>query len=184
LRARHHAGMLLLELRDDGRGIDLARVRQLVAERGYASEATAGQLSEQELLAFLFLPRFTLSQQVTEISGRGVGLDAVQHIVRQLRGNVRLEQRQGQGCSFHIEVPLTLSVVRSLVVAVGGEAYAFPLASIEHMLRLEREAIVQLEGRPHLWYGGQAVSLVAASQLLGRAEAGAEPGEVPVVLLR
>jgi two-component system sensor histidine kinase and response regulator WspE len=88
---------------------------------------TAAQLSE-ELLTFLFLPGFSLRDTVTEVSGRGVGLDAVQHMVRQLRGAVVLEQTAGEGSRFHLEVPLTLSVVRSLVVEVGGEAYAFPLA--------------------------------------------------------
>ena len=118
--------MLVLELRDDGAGVDLERLRAAVIERGFANAETGARLSEEELLAFLFLPGFSMRGQVTEVSGRGVGLDAVQHMVRQLRGGVRMEQRQGEGTRFHLEVPLTLSVVRSLVVEIGGEAYAFP----------------------------------------------------------
>lgn len=125
IRARHHAGMLVLELSDDGGGIDLQRLRETVLNRQFATAETVAQLSEEELLAFLFLPGFSMREQVTEVSGRGVGLDAVQHMVRQLRGGVRMEQRQGQGALFHVEVPLTLSVVRSLVVEIGEEAYAF-----------------------------------------------------------
>lgn len=184
LRARHHAGMLLLELADDGRGIDLERLRGAVVARGYAAAATAARMSEQELLAFLFLPGFSLSDQVTEISGRGVGLDAVQHKVRQLRGNVHLSQRQGQGCCFRLEMPLTLSVVRSLVVEIGDEAYAFPLASIEHMLQVAPAEVVQLEGRPHLWYQQRHIGLIAASQILQRAGAAAARKTIPVVLIR
>ncbi|MCF3997323.1 ATP-binding protein, partial [Pseudomonas aeruginosa] len=100
IRARHHAGMLVLELSDDGGGIDLQRLRETVLNRQFATAETVAQLSEEELLAFLFLPGFSMREQVTEVSGRGVGLDAVQHMVRQLRGGVRMEQRQGQGALF------------------------------------------------------------------------------------
>lgn len=126
LRASHQAGLLVLELSDDGNGVDLARLRDSIVERNLSPLETALRLSEEELLTFLFLPGFSLRDKVTEVSGRGVGLDAVQHMVRQLRGAVVLEQTAGQGSRFHLEVPLTLSVVRSLVVEVGEEAYAFP----------------------------------------------------------
>lgn len=126
LRASHQAGLLVLELSDDGNGVDLERLRASIVERNLSPLETALRLSEEELLTFLFLPGFSLRDKVTEVSGRGVGLDAVQHMVRQLRGAVVLEQTAGQGSRFHLEVPLTLSVVRSLVVEVGEEAYAFP----------------------------------------------------------
>ncbi|OLU23586.1 hybrid sensor histidine kinase/response regulator [Pseudomonas sp. PA15(2017)] len=184
IRARHHAGMLLLELRDDGGGVDLEKLRRAVVQRGFATEQTGEQLTEEELLAFLFLPGFSMRDQVTEVSGRGVGLDAVQHMVRQLRGGVRMQQRQGEGSTFHLEVPLTLSVVRSLVVEVGGEAYALPLAHIERMTRLQAEDIVQLEGRQHFWSGGQHVGLIAASQILQRPEGKPSDNGIPVVLIR
>ncbi|MFQ6555504.1 hybrid sensor histidine kinase/response regulator [Pseudomonas sp. Lb2C1-1] len=168
LRASHQAGLLVLELADDGAGVDLERVRRSIVERGLSPEPTAASLSEEELLTFLFLPGFSLRDKVTEVSGRGVGLDAVQHMVRQLRGAVVLEQTAGEGSRFHLEVPLTLSVVRSLVVEVGDEAYAFPLAHIERMCDLASEDIVQVEGRQHFWHEGRHIGLVAASQLLNR----------------
>ncbi|MDN5398229.1 MAG: Hpt domain-containing protein, partial [Pseudomonas sp.] len=124
LRASHQAGLLVLELSDDGNGVDLERLRGTIVDRNLSPVETALRLSEEELLTFLFLPGFSLRDKVTEVSGRGVGLDAVQHMVRQLRGAVVLEQTAGQGSRFHLEVPLTLSVVRSLVVEVGEEAYA------------------------------------------------------------
>ncbi|MBD8268710.1 hybrid sensor histidine kinase/response regulator [Pseudomonas fluorescens] len=174
LRASHQAGLLVLELSDDGNGVDLERLRGTIVDRHLSPVETALRLSEEELLTFLFLPGFSLRDKVTEVSGRGVGLDAVQHMVRQLRGAVVLEQTAGQGSRFHLEVPLTLSVVRSLVVEVGEEAYAFPLAHIERMCDLAPEDIVQLEGRQHFWHEGQHVGLVAASQLLQR-----PPGQTP-----
>lgn len=184
LRARHHAGMLVLELSDDGAGIDLQRLRDSVVTRKLASAESAAKLSEEELLTFLFLPGFSLREQVSEVSGRGVGLDAVQYELRQLRGSVRLEQRSGEGSRFILQVPLTLSVVRSLVVTIAGEAYALPLAHIERMLRVAPEEIVQLEGRQHFWHDDRHVGLISASQLLQRNEGTVDEAGIPLVLIR
>jgi two-component system sensor histidine kinase and response regulator WspE len=184
LRASHQAGLLVLELSDDGHGVDLPRLRKNVIERQLSTADTVAQLSEEELLTFLFLPGFSLRDKVTEVSGRGVGLDAVQHSVRQLRGAVGLEQSSGQGSRFHLEVPLTLSVVRSLVVTVGDEAYAFPLAHIERMCDLGPDDIVQVEGRQHFWHEGRHVGLVAASQLLQRPAAQSNEQSLKVVVIR
>ncbi|MDP9941950.1 hybrid sensor histidine kinase/response regulator [Ectopseudomonas alcaliphila] len=184
LRARHHAGMLVLEVGDDGAGIDLERVAQAVIKRRFATAEQVQQMTEEELLAFLFLPGFSMSQQVTEVSGRGVGLDVVQHEIRRMRGNVRLLQSPDQGCLFHLELPLTLSVVRALVVTIGGEAYAFPLAQIERMLRLPRSAIVQLEGRQHFWLEDEHVGLISAAQLLQCNEKQGDDDSIPIVLIR
>ncbi|WPP01000.1 hybrid sensor histidine kinase/response regulator [Pseudomonas sp. HR96] len=184
LRASHQAGLLVLELVDDGNGVDLEKLRRAIIQRQLSPADTAAQLSEEELLSFLFLPGFSMRDTVTEVSGRGVGLDAVQHMVRQLRGSVDLRQVAGQGSQFHLEVPLTLSVVRSLVVEVGDEAYAFPLAHIEHMLDLPADDIVQLEGRQHFWYQERHVGLVAASQLLQRPAAQGGQESLKVVVIR
>lgn len=184
LRASHQAGLLVLELSDDGNGVDLERLRGTIVDRHLSPLETALRLSEEELLTFLFLPGFSLRDKVTEVSGRGVGLDAVQHMVRQLRGAVVLEQTAGQGSRFHLEVPLTLSVVRSLVVEVGEEAYAFPLAHIERMCDLAPDDIVQLEGRQHFWHEGRHVGLVAASQLLQRPAGQSNEETLKVVVIR
>ncbi|WP_176509738.1 MULTISPECIES: hybrid sensor histidine kinase/response regulator [Pseudomonas] len=184
LRASHQAGLLILELSDDGAGIDLERLRRNIVERGLSPADTVAQMSEAELLTFLFLPGFSLRDKVTEVSGRGVGLDAVQHMVRDLRGSIELTQLPGQGCRFHLEVPLTLSVVRSLVVEVGGEAYAFPLAHIERTLEVATEDIVQIEGRQHFWHEGRHIGLVAASQLLNRPAGQGEASRLRVVVIR
>jgi len=184
LRASHQSGLLVVELIDDGAGVDLERLRRSIIDRKLSPEETAAQLSEEELLSFLFLPGFSMRDKVTEVSGRGVGLDAVQHMVRQLRGGVELVQQAGQGSCFHLEVPLTLSVVRSLVVEVGGEAYAFPLAHIERMRDVQADDIVQLEGRQHFWHEERHVGLVAASQLLNRPASQHNEDVLKVVVIR
>ena len=184
LRASHQAGMLSLELIDDGAGIDLERLRSSIVERALSPADTVARMSEAELLTFLILPGFSLRDKVTEVSGRGVGLDAVQHMIRELRGSIELTQVAGQGCRFHLQVPLTLSVVRSLVVEVGGEAYAFPLAHIERTLEVTAEQIVQIEGRQHFWHEGRHIGLVAASQLLNRPAGQTEEASLRVVVIR
>ena len=184
LRASHQTGLLILELSDDGAGIDLERLKRNIVERGLSPADTVAQMSEAELLTFLFLPGFSLRDKVTEVSGRGVGLDAVQHMVRDLRGSIELTQVAGQGCRFHLEVPLTLSVVRSLVVEVGDEAYAFPLAHIERTLEVAADEIVQIEGRQHFWHEGRHIGLVAASQLLNRPAGQGQASSLRVVVIR
>ncbi|MGE8409113.1 MAG: hybrid sensor histidine kinase/response regulator [Pseudomonas sp.] len=184
LRASHQAGLLILEISDDGAGVDLPRLSRSIIERQLSPAETLAQMSEAELLTFLFLPGFSLRDKVTEVSGRGVGLDAVQHMVRQLRGQIEMTQQSGHGSRFHLEVPLTLSVVRSLAVEVSGEAYAFPLAHIERTLELPAEAIVQLEGRQQFWHDGRHIGLVAASQLLNRPATQNSGHSLKVVVIR
>ena len=183
LEARHSAGKLLIAVGDDGRGIDLDALRASVVARGLAQAEAVAAMSDAELFDFLLLPGFSLRDTVTDVSGRGVGLDAVQNFVKAVRGTVRIESAGGQGTRFVLQLPLTLSVVRSLIVEVAGEAYAFPLAHVRRALSVPRSAIETLEGQQHIAFEGRPVSLVTARQLLG---AGAEPmaaEDVNVVLV-
>jgi two-component system, chemotaxis family, sensor histidine kinase and response regulator WspE len=167
LEARHTGGTLQILISDDGAGIDLGVLRESIVQRSLATADFARTLSEPELLEFLFLPGFTLKNTVTEISGRGVGLDAVLNMVKQLRGTVRVTSQLGSGSRFVLQLPLTLSVVRTLLAEVGGESYAFPLAYIARTLSLPRSRIETLEGRQLFDFEGRAVGLVDASQVLG-----------------
>jgi two-component system sensor histidine kinase and response regulator WspE len=170
LEARHLAGMLEISVSDDGPGIDPSEVRSVIVARGLSDPDTAAKLSEDELHAFLFLPGFTLRREVTEISGRGVGLDAVESAVKQLRGKLRVSSRQGQGAAFQLHLPLTLSVVRSLIAEVGGEPYAFPLAHIDRSLSIEPSSVQVLAGRQHVKIGDEHIGLVMAPQIFGTAD--------------
>ncbi|MHB9833556.1 hybrid sensor histidine kinase/response regulator [Paraburkholderia terrae] len=182
LEARHSAGKLLISVSDDGAGIDLDNVRASVIRRKLADEDTAARLSEPELLDFLLLPGFSMREQVTDVSGRGVGLDAVHEMVKSVRGTVRIFNEPGRGSRFVMQLPLTLSVVRSLLVDVGGEAYAFPLAHVRRTLELARADIDMLEGQQHFAFEGKPVGLVTAHQLLG-AQAGVTRESVSVVVI-
>ncbi|QGZ66483.1 hybrid sensor histidine kinase/response regulator [Paraburkholderia acidisoli] len=182
LEARHSAGKLLITVADDGAGIDLNTVRERVVKRGLAQPEAVAAMSEPELFDFLMLPGFSLREKVTDVSGRGVGLDAVLNFAKTVRGTVRIESTAGQGTRFVLQLPLTLSVVRSLIAEVAGEAYAFPLAHVRRALSVPRSAIETLEGQQHITYEGRPVGLVTARQLLG-AGAEAHAGEVVNVVL-
>ncbi len=183
LSARHSAGMLLVELADDGSGISLDHLREEVVERKLTNAETAARLSEAELLEFLFLSGFSTRDEVTEISGRGVGLDVVQTMVRQLRGAVRVHQQQGRGTRFVLEMPLSLSVVRSLLVEVQDEIYAFPLAYVSHALQVDATDIEQLEGQQHFRFQGRQIGLVSARQILRAGEAAPAADTLSVVVV-
>ncbi|SDI31255.1 hybrid sensor histidine kinase/response regulator [Paraburkholderia phenazinium] len=167
LEARHSAGKLLISVSDDGAGVDLDAVRDAIVRRQLADWETAARLSDQELLDFLLLPGFSMRAHVTDVSGRGVGLDAVHEMVKAVRGTVRIVTEPGHGTRFVLQLPLTLSVIRSLLVQVGGEAYAFPLAHVRRTLELARGEIDMLEGQQHFAFDGRPVGLVTAHQLLG-----------------
>ena len=166
LEARHRAGMLQLVLSDDGRGIDLDRLRAKVVERGLAEPTMARRLGEAELLDFLFLPGFSTKDQVTAVSGRGVGLDVVHSMVQSVRGSIRIASRPGKGTRFILQLPITVSVIRALLVEIAGEPYAFPLSRIDRILRVPPDEIRDLEGKPHLLLDDQLVGLVEATRVL------------------
>jgi two-component system sensor histidine kinase and response regulator WspE len=147
VEARHHAGQLRVRVSDDGRGIDLEQLRERIVRRGLATAEMAADLNRQELLEFLFLPGFSTAKQVTEISGRGVGLDVVQTTAREFGGTARIETTLGMGTTFELQLPITLSVIRALLVDVSGEILAFPLARIDRVVEPDRSAMTNVAGR-------------------------------------
>ncbi len=183
LEARHSAGMLQVIVSDDGAGLDLERVRSVIAARKLATPAVAEKMSDGELLQFLFLPGFTLKETVTEISGRGVGLDVVQNMTRSVRGTVRVTTLPGQGMRFQLQLPLTLSVLHTLLVEIGGEPYAFPLAQIASTLKLSHGRVETLEGRHHFRLADQHIGLLAAHQVFECSEVILPGDDLPIVVI-
>jgi two-component system sensor histidine kinase and response regulator WspE len=166
LEAAHSAGKLLVTIADDGRGIDLGAIRDTVVKRNLSTAEMVQKMTDSELLEFLFLPGFTLKDSVSEISGRGVGLDVVQTMVKEVGGSVRISSTAEAGTSFQLELPLTLSMVRTLLVEIAGEPYAFPLARVETTLKLPFDQIQSVEGRQHFSLGQRQIGVVAGCEIL------------------
>lgn len=167
LTARHQSGMLLIEVRDDGRGINPEDIRRKVVERQMVDAATAAQLTRAELMEFPFLPGFSTKQAVTEISGRGVGLDVVQSMVRDVSGTVTLDSEPGRGTRFSMRLPVTRSVIRAALVRIGGQTFAVPLARLDRLALVPREAVQPVQGRLQFTLEGQSIGLIHASDMLG-----------------
>ncbi len=184
LQALHWAGFLTVRISDDGKGMDPDMIRRKIREKGLHDPTTLPQLTQQELLEFLFLPGFSTAQAVTEISGRGVGLDVVREMLRTLGGQVQVENRHGHGMTFHLRLPVTRSVARVLLVQIAGEAYALPLNRIDRLLRLAPTAIRHLEGRAYVQDDADNIGLVDAAHLLGVGSAQTDGRRLPVVVVR
>ncbi len=183
LEARHSNGKLLVSVADDGRGVDYHGLRESVVRKGLTSAETAAQLSEHELLEFLFLPGFSTKENVTETSGRGVGLDIVMNLVKSVRGSVRVTSVMGEGTRFQLQLPLTLSVVRALLVDIAGEPYAVPLTAVSRTLKLGHEEVQTVGNRQAFLHDGRRVPLVTAHQVLDRGEPQGLHSELPVIVL-
>lgn len=166
LEARHKGGLLSIRVADDGRGVDVRRLREAIVRRGLAGREMAAVMETAELMEFTFLPGFSLKDEVSRISGRGAGLDVVRSMVHQVRGSIRVNSEPGRGMTFELLLPLTLAVMRALLVEIGGEAYAFPIGRVLGALSVEPDQVKELEGRQYVAAEGRQVGLMDAAEIL------------------
>jgi len=145
LSARHSGASVLVSVADDGRGIDAEAVRQRAVEKGLVPAGTV--LAESEIYALLFQPGFSTARQVTDVSGRGVGMDVVRQRVESLRGAVEVQSRPGEGASVTLRLPLTMAIIDGLLVAVGDACFVLPMASTLECIELTREDIARANGK-------------------------------------
>ncbi|MEO5797990.1 MAG: hybrid sensor histidine kinase/response regulator [Gemmatimonadales bacterium] len=183
LEASHRMGELIVSVTDDGRGIDPETIRRKAVANGLTTDEIADRFTEAELFEFLLLPGFTTAEAVTEISGRGVGLDVVQTVVREVGGRMTINSKPGAGTLIQLQLPLTLSLQRALVVRVAGEPYALPLTRVHRVLRVPRADVRSVEGRQHFRLDDRYVGLVSARNLLQLPDSGWSGPEFPVVVL-
>ena len=183
LRIGHRAGMLSVTVTDDGKGIDPEHIRRRIVERSMASAEMARNLSEAELMDFLFLSGFTTAGAVTEVSGRGVGLDVVKNMVQDVQGTMKVHSSPGRGTTFQMDLPLTLSVIRTLLVEIAGEPYAFPLTRLDRVLLVSEESVLSIEDRQYFPFEGVNIGLVPAGQPLGLTSNPVLNGGMPVVVV-
>ncbi len=183
LAASYRTGMLAIEVSDDGAGIDYERVRQkLRSERG-RDAASVAIMDEEALADTLFAAGFSTRDAVSEISGRGVGLDVVRQMIKQLDGSVRLQSTAGVGTRFSLLVPISRAVTRAVAVVVAGETYAFPLLRIERLVRANGDQIHRREGMQYLAHDGGNVGLVPLAEQLSLGETHARAEGIDIVVI-
>jgi two-component system chemotaxis sensor kinase CheA len=146
LRAFHEGGKVTIEIRDDGRGIDPERLKQRAEQVGLITPSQAADMSELDAINLIFLPGFSTAEQLTNLSGRGVGMDVVRSNIEKVNGTIEVNSQLGQGTTFKIKIPLTLAIISVLVVSSGSNFYAIPQASLQELIRLDRpQALSHIE---------------------------------------
>jgi len=167
LSASHTGGMLRISVTDDGAGVDLAILGKKLIAKKLITQKMLPDLSSDELLEFLFLPDFSTRDEVTEVSGRGVGLDVVREMVKELGGSIIINNSPGKGVEFILKLPLTLSVISALLVEISNEPYAFPLTKVDRILKINTDDIAEMEGRQFVTLNGENIGLISAAEVLG-----------------
>jgi len=160
LSAQQEGDYVSIEVQDDGAGIDPERLRQKAREKGLIDPEAAARLSSEECLHLAFLPGFSTKQQVTDISGRGVGMDVVQSRIRELSGQIQIQSELGRGSRFMIRVPLTLAILPTLLVQAGEDVYALPLARVMEVLHAPNSSLGWFDGRAVLDRKSHTLALV------------------------
>ncbi|MEG3839262.1 hybrid sensor histidine kinase/response regulator [Microcoleus sp. herbarium14] len=166
IEARHQGGQTIITVADDGKGIDPEIIRRKVVKKGLATEEQAQEFSIAELYDFLFWPGFSTAEGVSELSGRGVGLDVVRTNLRTVRGTVKVDSRLGKGTSFIIKLPLLLSITEALMVKTDRNKIAVPLDAVEEILHVKASEVHTAGNQPMLWWREEFIRLVRLQDLL------------------
>jgi two-component system chemotaxis sensor kinase CheA len=160
LNAYHHGNQVVVEVSDDGRGIDAQKIRAKAIELGMTTPEEAARLSETEILDFIFRPGFSTAEQVTEVSGRGVGMDVVQSVLHRLKASVSLETHLGRGTTFRLKLPLTLAIIKALLFWVEQRLYAIPLNAVLEIARTFETEVHQVDNYEVLQLRNQVLPLL------------------------
>ncbi|CAN5317100.1 Wsp signal transduction system sensor histidine kinase WspE [soil metagenome] len=184
ISARHQSGWFVVTVADDGRGLDRESITGAILRRGLAVPEHVAQMTDAETMEFLLLPGFSLSENVTEISGRGVGLDAVRVMAYGAGGSLRLSRREMGGFQVEVILPVSLSLVRALIVEVAGDFFALPLTRVDRVLEVAPEDIHAASGRQHFFLDGERIEILSAAQVLELEETAASTTHAAVAILQ
>ena len=182
LDAYQDGNNVVIEVRDDGNGIDVAAVRNKAIERGTITEEQAASMSDAEITNLLFLPSFSTAKQVSDISGRGVGLDVVKSKIESLSGEVDVKSVYGEGSKWTIRLPLTLAIIQSLMVVIGGEKYAIPLGNIQTIESVVPDEIKTVQHKEVINLRGSVIPIIRLNEVLG-CESTRKPDEDFIVVV-
>lgn len=183
LRAYNKNKHVYIEIEDDGRGMDTERIKVKALEKGFVSAADAEKMNRSQLLNLVFLPGFSTAKQITEISGRGVGMDIVKSNISKINGSIMLESEAGKGTKVIIQLPLSLAVSQGLLVEVSGENYIIPLEYVVETVRIHRNSIHQFNGKCFTYLRGAVIRLEWLSEIFMTEEKRNEAEEVNAVIL-
>ena len=184
LKAYQTSTSIMIEVSDDGRGVDIESVRRTALKREVCSDDELAKMTKEQIQELIFRAGFSTSNFVTDISGRGIGLDVVNANVENLKGKIKVESSSGSGCKFQLSLPFTLATVRALITLVNQVSYATPLEYIETSISVKRSDIYPIEGRETVSYNGNPISVVRLADLLElKVDRKEEPEVMPCVII-
>ncbi|WP_144508798.1 chemotaxis protein CheA [Bacillus mycoides] len=189
LEAFHSGNHVVIQITDDGNGIHKGKVLEKAIKNGVVTESEANKLTDREVFDLIFQPGFSTAEVVSDLSGRGVGLDVVKHTIHSLGGHLIIDSEEGKGSTFRIELPLTLSIIQSMLVQTSDKRYALPLGNIVEAIRIKKEDIQSLQGKDVLNYRNQIIEVKHLSTVFGEktvdeAFASYDSQMVPVLIVR
>ncbi len=184
LDAYQDGNNVVIEVRDDGNGIDVEAVKAKALERGTITEEQANQMSDKEIINLLFLPSFSTAKVVSDISGRGVGLDVVKSKIESLSGEVDVKSTLGVGSTWTIRLPLTLAIIQSLMVVVGDEKYAIPLGNIQTIESIRPDEVKAVQQKEVINLRGNIIPIIRLNEILDCQSAKAEDEDLVVVIVK
>jgi len=184
IEAFHQSGRLRILVTEDGRGIDAEKLRSAVVARAIETPQNAAALTVDELYEFLFLPGFSTASEITEISGRGVGLDSVRSMIQESGGSIKLDSTIGQGTTFDLELPVTRSVARVVLMRIGADLYALPIARIANALCVDKNTLKTIEGKLYFEYEEDQIALLPAAEILDLEQSTWQGDAVNVIVIR
>ncbi|MBQ9405546.1 MAG: Hpt domain-containing protein [Desulfovibrio sp.] len=183
LRAFHKGNSVAIEIEDDGKGIDPAKMREVAIRKGVITQEEAAQLDDRESLELIFAPGFSSAEKITDISGRGVGMDVVRTNIKNLKGSVSTYSEVGKGTRFTLSLPLTLAIIDALMVNVSGQMYAIPLDAVSETTKIESERLTDVKGRKAVTLRGEVLGIVELSEMLDLPRAQSMPEVLSMVVI-
>ena len=183
LNAYQGGNQIFVEVGDDGRGLDIEKIKQKVIEKGMATREMMKTMDAEDIYQFIFNPGFTTATVITDVSGRGVGMNVVREIVNELNGNIAIETEQGMGTRFIMSFPLTLAIIPAIMVRVAKELYAIPLSDVIETVKIDESDITTIEGHEVINLRGEILSLLRLSDFIDVDSALEEGRKVPVVVV-
>jgi two-component system chemotaxis sensor kinase CheA len=184
LKAFQEGNNVIIEVGDDGNGIDVAAVRDKAIERGVITAEQAENMTQKEFINLLFLPSFSMAKKITDISGRGVGLDVVKSNIEALGGDVEVHTKLGEGTTFIVRLPLTLAIIQALMVEIRDEKYAIALGSISNIESIPVNEIKYVQAQEVIHLRGAVIPLIRLDQVLDMEEKQEEPENLTVVIVK
>ena len=184
LDAYQDGNNVVIEVRDDGNGIDVEKVKAKAIERGTITEEQAAQMTDKEIINLLFLPSFSTAKTISDVSGRGVGLDVVKSKIESLSGEVEVKSVLGEGSTWTIRLPLTLAIIQSLMVIIGGEKYAIPLGNIQTIESIAPAEVKYVQQKEVINLRGTVIPLIRLNEVLGCESTKGADEEMVVVIVK